>query len=440
MNFKVGISAICGVMLCALLAPLVCRAQQAPAMTKDQQEMVAVILREARDEVKKNYYDATLHGLDWDALYKQYTGSLAKARNLGEGYRVVAAYLEELKDSHTYFMPPWSPIHLDYGFRYALVGDTCYIIQLRPGSDAAAKLRIGDQVVKMSGFTVNRGDFHDIQYYFNLLAPQTAVRFELLSPAGEAREAFVNTKVVSRRLTLDLSNAADLWEFEHMGDEEALAARSRIVENGDVAIWKMKVFNLNSDQIDRVFGVVRKRKTLILDLRGNPGGAVDSLKWMVAGLFDHDVKIGDRAGRKESKPVIAKHGGRPFEGRLIVLVDAASASCSELLARIVQIEHRGTVIGDKTEAAVMEAKHYSETQGADAKIYYGFSVTDANLIMSDGQNLEKTGVTPDELLLPTAADLAAGRDPVLAHAAALAGIKLDPEAAGKLFPYEWQPL
>jgi C-terminal processing protease CtpA/Prc len=292
----------------------------------------------------------------------------------------------------------------------------------------------------MSGFTVNRGDFHDIQYYFNLLAPQTAVRFELLSPAGEAREEFVNTKVVSRRLTLDLNNAADLWEFEHMGEEEALAARSRIVENGDVAIWKMKVFNLNSDQIDRAFGTVRKRKTLILDLRGNPGGAVDSLKWMVAGLFDHDVKIGDRAGRKESKPVIAKHGGRPFEGRLIVLVDAASASCSELLARIVQIEHRGTVIGDKTEAAVMEAKHYSETQGADAKIYYGFSVTDANLIMSDGQNLEKTGVTPDELLLPTAADLAAGRDPVLAHAAALAGIKLDPEAAGKLFPYEWQPL
>jgi hypothetical protein len=47
---------------------------------------------------------------------------------------------------------------------------------------------------------------------------------------------------------------------------------------------------------------------------------------------------------------------------------------------------------------------------------------------------------PYEVMLPTGADLAAGRDPVLAHAADLAGVKLDPVAAGKLFPFEWQPL
>ena len=58
--------------------------------------------------------------------------------------------------------------------------------------------------------------------------------------------------------------------------------------------------------------------------------------------------------------------------------------------------------------------------------------------MPDGRSLEGSGVTPDELLLLTGGDLAAGRDPVLARAAALAGLELDALAAGGLFPFEWK--
>jgi carboxyl-terminal processing protease len=163
-----------------------------------------------------------------------------------------------------------------------------------------------------------------------------------------------------------------------------------------------------------------------------------TLARVIGNVFDHDVKIADRVGRKESKPQVAKTiGGNAFAGKLIVLVDSDSASASELFARIVQIEHRGTVIGERTAGAVMEAKHYPYSEGVDTKVFYGFSVTDADLIMTDGKSLENSGVTPDEIVIPTAQDLAAGRDPVLARAAELAGFHLDPAAAGKLFPFEW---
>ena len=157
-------------------------------------------------------------------------------------------------------------------------------------------------------------------------------------------------------------------------------------------------------------------------------------------FFDHPVLLETEVSRKESKKVTVKPKGKPFTGKLIVLVDSRSASASELFARVIQLEHRGEVIGDRSAGAVMEARDYGESLGMGISINYGVSITSANLLMSDGKSLEHVGVTPDELMLPTAADLTAGRDPVMSHAVALGGAKLDPVAAGKLFPFEWPRL
>ena len=156
-------------------------------------------------------------------------------------------------------------------------------------------------------------------------------------------------------------------------------------------------------------------------------------------LFGKGVKIADRIGRKENKPQVAKGSHNPYAGKLIVLVDSRSASAAELFARLTQIEHRGEVLGDRTSGSVMEAKHYSERMGTDTVVFYGVSITDADLIMTDGKSLEHLGVTPDELILPMAADLAANRDPAMARAAELAGVNMNPADAGKIFPYEWPP-
>src|SRR5437016_496914 len=136
------------------------------------------------------------------------------------------------------------------------------------------------------------------------------------------------------------------------------------------------------------------------------------------------------------KPQLAKTQPNPFAGKLTVLVDSQSASAVELLARTIQLEKRGTVLGDRSAGSAREAKFYNYEFKMERGSYRA-AITDTEMVMPDGQSLERKGVTPDEVLLPQQVDLANGNDPVLAHAAELLGVKLTPDKAGKLFPYQW---
>jgi C-terminal processing protease CtpA/Prc len=164
------------------------------------------------------------------------------------------------------------------------------------------------------------------------------------------------------------------------------------------------------------------------------------LEHLVGHLFDHEVKLADRVSRKPEKPMIAKATGKPYTGKVIVLINSRSASASEVLARVLQLEHRGTVVGDTSAGAVMQSRFFPDSVGLETKIFYGTSITDANLIMADGKSLENVGVTPDEKVLPSAKDLADNLDPAMSRAAELAGVKLTSSEAGKLFPYLWGSL
>jgi carboxyl-terminal processing protease len=211
--------------------------------------------------------------------------------------------------------------------------------------------------------------------------------------------------------------------------------RIQMAQLGDVGVVRFPWFFYDYEDLHVLSGKMRREKAVIVDLRGNHGGAVDTLKLFTGLFFDRDVKLYDRAGRKKATPETIKgEGHNAFGGRVIVLVDAESASAAEIFARVVQLEKRGTAIGDRSSGSVMTATSipYSSS-GVD----YGLEVTIANLIMIDGQSLEHNGVTPDEVILPQATDLASGRDPVLAHAAVELGATISPEDAGKLFPYEW---
>jgi carboxyl-terminal processing protease len=415
----------------------------AQGITKSDEYRVATMLHDAYDAVRHNYYDPTFHGLDLDARYREYDDKLKTAGSLNAGLIMVAGFLEGLKDSHTYFAPPARAYRLDYGYRLALIGDQTFVTRVRPATDAVGKVRVGDRLVALNGQALTRGNFESAEYTLNLLQPQPTTRLTLQSPAGDTREVVVETKIVPGRQFFDLTGpGADLDRSDELRQREASdrVNRMRIAELGDVMIWKMPTFLVENSELDKVCAIAARHHTLILDLRDNPGGLIEAMRRLVSNLIDHDVTVADEVTRKGRSRILARTRGHTgFSGTLIVLIDGGSASSAELLARVVQLEKRGVVLGDRSAGAVMETQIFPYAAGGNIKVFYQFAVTYANLLMTDGHSLEGTGVTPDELALPTAADLAAGRDPVLSRAAALGGLVLTPVAAGLLFPVEWVP-
>jgi carboxyl-terminal processing protease len=405
-----------------------------------ERERGLIMLDSVKSDLKKNYYDANFHGMDLTARFKQAEEKIKQAASNGQIFSIIAQLLSELEDSHTFFLPPSRVGRTDYGWQMQMIGDKCYVTAIRPKSDAEAKgLKLGDEVWTIDGFGLTRENLWKLKYIYYSLKPRGGMRVVVKKPDGQEQQLDVMAKVVSGKQVIDLTGN-DIVQFIREAESEDRLHRHRYYELGDeLMIWKMPQFDLTDLGVDEIMDKVRKRKALVLDLRGNGGGAISTLQRLVGNLFDRDIKIGDVKGRNEMKPQVGKtRGQKAYQGKLVVLVDSESGSASELFARIVQLEKRGTVIGDRTAGAVMVSKHYSHQLGIDTIALYGVSVTNADVIMSDGKSLEHMGVTPDEVLLPTPADMAARRDPVLARAAALLGLTLDPDKAGTFFPVEWR--
>ncbi len=413
------------------------------SLTSYDREAGREMLRMIRLDIEKYYYDPSFRGIDLKERFGQADERIKNAKSNGEIFGVIAQALLDFDDSHLFFLPPPRAAKVEYGWQMQAIGDKCYVVAVKPGSDAEAKgLKRGDLILSIDGFTPTREVLWKIQYYYYTLRPKPGMRLVVQSPEGAPRQLDVLAKIQPGKKQLDLADITsdDIKNIEIEAEKEARLNRDRFYEKDNVIIWKMPGFDIyDEDELDNIMVRVKKHQALVLDLRGNGGGLVIMLKRLLGYLFEQDIKVSEMKYRKEVKPETAKSkGSGGFKGKLVVLIDSQSASASEIFSRVIQLEKRGIVVGDRSAGAVMQSIRYGHEVGLETVTPYAASITNADVIMKDGKSLEHVGVTPDELLLPAAADLAANRDPVLSHAAELVGLKLDPDAAGKLFPIEWR--
>jgi len=426
------------VLLVCALATLTVYGQKPPSGF--EKERGRMMLSTVKDDLKKNYYDPKFHGMDIEERFKIADEKIKQATSLGQIFGIIAQVLVELDDSHTFFLPPGRSARTDYGWQMQTIGEKVYVTAIKPGSDAEAKgLKEGDEVYSIDGIGPSRENLWKLNYMYRALRPRPGMRVVVIKPDGKEQELDVLAKVEQGRHITDVTGSG-IFDLIREAESEDRLHRHRWEDlSEDVFVWKMPQFDKIKAEVDDFVGKFKKKKGVIIDLRGNGGGLVENLLRLVGNVIDHDVTVSDEKSRKESKPMLAKTRGKDvFTGKMIVLIDSNSGSASELFARVMQLEKRAIVIGDRSAGAVMESRHYEHEVGIDVVAFYGVSITEADLIMADGKSLEHVGVTPDEIMLPTAKDLAAKRDPVLAYAASLLGVTITPEKAGALFPLEWR--
>ena len=420
-----------------LFVVLLAAGAQSQTMDRIERGRMKDMLKIVKTQVKDKYYDTNYHGIDLEARFKKAEEKLDQATTTSQSMAVIAQVLVDFNDSHLFLIPPPTNLEVEYGWRMQAFGDKVYVTEVKPGSDAEAKgLKRGDLILAIGGFQPSKKELWKVRYYYGVISKRDKMQLSVLSPDAEAPRD-LEIKADLKRLPRNISFSTYFRIGE--GNEDEQNDEHRFQSNEAMTIWKMPTFGFDPAQVNSLVARAKNSRALILDLRGNGGGYVEAMERLVGNFFKTDIKVAELKGRKKMEPSIAKTRGEAvFQGKLIVLVDAESGSASEIFARVVQIEKRGQVLGDVSAGAVMQSIQESQQMGTDSIVPFAISITNADVIMSDGKSLEHVGVIPDELIIPTGADLAARRDPVMARAVELVGGKITPEAAGQLFKYYWK--
>ncbi len=178
-------------------------------------------------------------------------------------------------------------------------------------------------------------------------------------------------------------------------------------------IFVIKLYNFYAPSADKFRLALRDfiasgKTKLILDLRGNPGGylesAVDMASWFLP-LGKTVVK--ENFGPNIEEQIYRSKGYDVFNSNLqmIILADSGSASASEILAGALQEHKIAKLVGTKTFGKGSVQELINITPDTSLKVTVARWLTPNGISISDG------GLTPDYEVNMTADDLKANKDP-----------------------------
>ena len=324
-------------------------------------------------------------------------------------YDATAGMLASLHDSHVYYMDPnrfqenrqslqGAPGFSGIGIMITGQQDSAgthwvFVENVFPGSPAEmAGLRRFDKIVAVGATSLRDG---------NVQQASQLIR----GPAGTPVVLTIERAGIPQQVTV--TRAAIQTHPVTAQFVEPGVAYVRLFEFSKGSAREMRNQLLDLGQQGQI-------RSVILDLRGNPGGLISEADG-VASLFLPGGTAIARVIDRQSNSVLRTMGGSPFTAvPLVVLTNGGSASGSEIVTAAFKDLRRAQIVGEKTAGALGGAIDVALPEG-------GMSVTVERITSPQGHVVEAIGIAPDVQVSLGESDMEQGVDPQLQAALRAAG-------------------
>ncbi len=335
----------------------------------------------------------------WEIIDRDFDGDLPSVQSLN--YALINAALESLGDDYTTFARPEVAARFREDMNGTFEGIGAFVREnedgfveiVRPMDNRPADLagiKAGDLIIEVDGENIVGQSLDEV--ISKVRGPRdTQVTLGILRGENPAllqitiTRARIEIPTVEYRMLEDEIGYIQLTSFNAIATDRLTEAMEALIDDGATGI--------------------------ILDLRDNPGGFLDTAVDIADLYLPESVILYEKNASGLDQTFRAQDGEIGEEIPLVVLVNAGSASASELVAGALRDNGRATLVGEKTfgKGSVQQLRNLSD--GSELR------VTIARWFTPNNVNISKEGITPDiEVILPDDVDLGSAEDPQLQQA------------------------
>ena len=316
---------------------------------------------------------------NWIELRKDFLSR--KYSNSNQAYDAIRDMLLNLEDPYTRFLDPkeFNQMRIDTSGELTGVGiqitkdkesDFLLIVSPIEGTPAYdAGIKAEDKILSIDDISTKGMNIEDA---VKLIRGQrgTEVKLEILRGSKSFFEVLLREKI----------------------ELKSVVSKVNQTKNGYlIGYIRIKQFNANASKETRdAIEDLETKKVLgyVLDLRGNPGGLLESSIDISRHFINSGIIVSTLS--KDGLQEISRGNGQALTNKpLVVLVDEGSASASEIVSGAIKDNKRGKLVGKKTFGKGLVQSMRTLVDGS------GLTVTVAKYLTPNGTDINKSGILPD---------------------------------------------